>query len=73
MEYIEYIGLAALIYVISGFIMFIYAMGSKDGKDISIYTVFCPVINTIAIFVIIIKFIIKAIIGLIDLIKMLYV
>lgn len=45
---------------------------SEDGKnkDISIYTVFCPVINTIAIFVMIIKFIIKAIRGLIDLIKL---
>ena len=63
----SYIGLAALIYVISGVILFIYAM-SDDGKDISIYTVFCPVINTIAIFVMIIKFIIKAIRGLIDLI-----
>ena len=64
----SYIGLAVLVYVISGVILFIYAM-SEDGKDISIYTVFCPVINTIALFVIIIKFIIKAIIGLIDLIK----
>lgn len=63
----SYIGLAALIYVISGIILFIYAM-SEDGKDISIYTVFCPVINTIALFVIIIKFIIKAIRGLIELI-----
>ena len=63
----SYIGLAALVYVISGVILFIYAM-SEDGKDISIYTVFCPVINTIAIFVMIIKFIIKAIRGLIELI-----
>ncbi len=64
----SYIGLTALIYVISGVILFIYAM-SKDTNDISIYTVFCPVINTIAIFVMIIKFIIKAIRGLIDLIN----
>jgi len=65
----DYIGLAALIYVISGAILFIYAI-SEDEKDISGYTVFCPVINTIALFVIIIKFIIKAIKGLIDLIKL---
>lgn len=63
-----YIGLAALVYVISGGILIKYAM-SMD-KDISTPTVFCPVINTIAVFVLIIKFIIKAIIGLIDLIKM---
>lgn len=63
----SYIGLAVLVYVISGVILFIYAM-SEDGKDISIYTVFCPVINTIALFIIIIKFIIKAIRGLIELI-----
>lgn len=63
----SYIGLAAFVYVISGVILFIYAM-SEDGKDISIYTVFCPVINTIAVFVMIIKFIIKAIRGLIELI-----
>lgn len=63
-----YIGLAALVYVISVVILFLYAM-SEDGKDISIHTVFCPVINTIAIFVMIIKFIIKAIRGLIDLIN----
>lgn len=63
----SYIGLAALVYVISGIILFIYAM-SEDGKDILIYTVFCPVINTIALFVMIIKFIIKAIRGLIELI-----
>lgn len=62
-----YIGLAGLIYVISGVILFIYAM--QDNNDtLSIYTVFCPVINTIALFVIIIKFIIKAIRGLIELI-----
>ena len=67
----SYIGLTTLIYVISVIILFIYAM-SEDGKnkDISIYTVFCPVINTIVIFVMIIKFIIKAIRGLIDLIKL---
>lgn len=63
----SYIGLAALVYVISGVILFIYAM-SEDGKDISIHTVFCPVINTIAVFIMIIKFIIKAINGLIELI-----
>lgn len=62
-----YIGLVALVYVISGMILIIYAM-SEDGKDISTYTVFCPVINTIAVFVMIIKFTIKAISGLIDLI-----
>jgi hypothetical protein len=41
---------------------------SENGKDkdISIHMVFCPVINTIAIFVMIIKFIIKAIRGLIE-------
>ena len=52
----SYIGLTALVYVISGVILFIYAM-SDDGKDkdISIHMVFCPVINTIAIFVMIIK------------------
>ena len=65
----SYIGLAALVYVISGIILFIYAM-SEAGKDISIHTVFCPVINTIAVFIMIIKFIIKAIRGLIDLIKL---
>lgn len=63
----SYIGLAALVYVASFCILLCYAM-SEDGKDISIYTVFCPVINTIAVFVMIIKFIIKAIIGLIELI-----
>lgn len=63
----SYIGLAALVYVASFCILLCYAM-SEDGKDISIYTAFCPVINTIAVFVMIIKFIIKAIIGLIELI-----
>ena len=62
-----YIGLVALVYVASFCILLYYAM-SEDGKDISIYTVFCPVINTVAVFVMIIKFIIKAIIGLIELI-----
>lgn len=61
-----YIGLAALVYVISGGILFTYAM--SEDKDISMHTVFCPVINTIAVFVMIIKFIIKAIEGLIELI-----
>lgn len=63
----NYIGLALLIYVISVVILFKYAM-SENGKDndISIHMVFCPVINTIAIFVMIIKFIIKAIRGLIE-------
>lgn len=63
----SYIGLTTLIYVISVVILFIYAR-SETGKDISIYTVFCPVINTIAVFIMVIKFIIKAIRGLIDLI-----
>lgn len=65
----NYIALAIIVYVISVIILFIYAM-SEAGKDISIHTVFCPVINTIALFVMIIKFIIKAIKGLIDLIKL---
>lgn len=63
----SYIGLAAFVYVISGVILFLYTM-SEDGKDISTHTVFCPVINTIAVFVMVIKFIIKAIKGLIELI-----
>ena len=64
-----YIGLAALVYVISGIILFIYDNEMPGNKNIlSGYTVFCPVINTIAGFVVIIKFIIKAIRGLIELI-----
>lgn len=65
----NYIALAVIVYVISVIILFIYAM-SETGKNISIHTVFCPVINTIALLVMIIKFIIKAIKGLIDLIKL---
>lgn len=64
----NYIGLALFIYVISVVILFKYAM-SEDGEDISTHTVFCPVINTIAIFVMIIKFIINAIRSLIELMK----
>ena len=64
----SYIGLAAFVYVVSVYILFIiYA--TSDDKDISIQTTFCPVINTIAAFVMIIKFIIKAIRGLIELIR----
>ena len=64
-----YIGLAALIYVISGIILFIYDNEMSGNKNtLSGYTVFCPVINTIAVFVVIIKFINKAIRGLIELI-----
>ena len=63
----SYIGLAALIYVISFVILFIYEI-SQNKDTLSGYTVFCPVINTIALFVMIIKFIIKAIRGLIELI-----
>ena len=62
----SYIGLAAIVYVVSFCILFCYAM--SENKDISTQTVFCPVINTIAVFVMIIKFIIKAIRGLIELI-----
>lgn len=66
-----YIGLAALVYVISGIILFIYdneMSGNKNTHTLSGYTIFCPVINTIAVYVVVIKFIIKAIRGLIDLI-----
>ncbi len=60
----SYIGLAALVYVISVGVLVTYSV--SEDKDISTQTVFCPVINTIAIFVMIIKFIIKAIRGLIE-------
>ena len=62
----SYIALAVFVYIVSTGFLCKYMV--ETNKDISIYTIFCPVINTIAVFVLIIKFIIKAIKGLIKLI-----
>lgn len=67
--WLQIVLISLLIWAVSMDIVVIYAATNDRNKAISASTAFFPVINTIASVVIIIKIIISAINGLIDLIK----